>query len=212
MGISYPSKVTKRLLLARDLRTTLVLLASVLLLCAPLIFAAPGPANTNYLALVFHIVPPPTPTLPPVKALINGDFEQGRDVGWTAAASSIVHNSNFAHTGEWSALLGGTTSGFQSIGQQIMITADAPYLIYWSSVYSEEYKCTYDSGSVYSSVTGFVDQIDEFCAAQQHGYRRRVIDLRRWIGYTIDLRFYMFTDASRFSGWNIDDVSMQAKP
>jgi hypothetical protein len=35
----------------------------------PVIFAAPGPAPTNYLALVLHLVPPrpatPTPTLPP---------------------------------------------------------------------------------------------------------------------------------------------------
>jgi len=46
----------------RELRVTLALIAVVLIVGAPLIFAGPGPANTNYLALVLHLVPPPTDT------------------------------------------------------------------------------------------------------------------------------------------------------
>lgn len=49
----------------RELRTTLAIMAAVLLLGAPLIFAAPNPADTNYLALVMHIAPPPTPANAP---------------------------------------------------------------------------------------------------------------------------------------------------
>lgn len=45
----------------RDLRVTLVILIGVAILASPIIFAAPGPANTNYLALVMHIVAPTNP-------------------------------------------------------------------------------------------------------------------------------------------------------
>jgi hypothetical protein len=50
--------------MARELRTTLVIMAAVLLMSAPLIFAdAPATqSNYNYLAAVFHVVPTPTPT------------------------------------------------------------------------------------------------------------------------------------------------------
>jgi hypothetical protein len=43
-------------------RTTLAIMLVALILGAPLIFAASSGANTNYLALVMHVVPPPTPT------------------------------------------------------------------------------------------------------------------------------------------------------
>lgn len=52
--------------MSRELRTTLAIMAVALVISAPLIFAEPSPANTNYLALVMHIVPPPTPTNTPV--------------------------------------------------------------------------------------------------------------------------------------------------
>jgi hypothetical protein len=52
--------------MSRDLRVTLVIMAAVLIVFSPAIFAAPGPANTNYLAMVFHIVAPTnTPTTTP---------------------------------------------------------------------------------------------------------------------------------------------------
>lgn len=48
----------------RELRVTLALIVAVLIVGAPLIFARPAsvPSNYNYLAMVFHIVPPPTAT------------------------------------------------------------------------------------------------------------------------------------------------------
>jgi len=61
--------------MARELRITLAILAVALIVCAPLIFAAPGPANTNYLAAVFHIVPPtPVPTATPVPTPVPPDI------------------------------------------------------------------------------------------------------------------------------------------
>lgn len=59
--------------MSRELRVTLAIIAIVLIVCSPAIFAAPGPANTNYLAMVFHLVPPtpiPTPTPPDIATLV----------------------------------------------------------------------------------------------------------------------------------------------
>lgn len=48
----------------REVRITLAIMAVALIAASPLIFAAPAsvPSNYNYLAVVFHIVPPPTAT------------------------------------------------------------------------------------------------------------------------------------------------------
>jgi hypothetical protein len=49
--------------MSRELRITVIIMAVALIVSTPLIFAAPGPANTNYLAMVFHVVAPtPVPT------------------------------------------------------------------------------------------------------------------------------------------------------
>jgi hypothetical protein len=53
--------------MARELRTILLIMAVALVIGAPLIFAAPGPAPTNYLALVLHlVVPTALPTFTPI--------------------------------------------------------------------------------------------------------------------------------------------------
>jgi hypothetical protein len=61
--------------MSRELRTTLAIMIVALVVFSPAIFAAPGPANTNYLALVMHIVAPTavpiaTATAVPTKTLI----------------------------------------------------------------------------------------------------------------------------------------------
>jgi hypothetical protein len=48
--------------MSRELRTTLAIMIVALVVCSPMIFAAPSGAHTNYLAMVFHIVPTPTNT------------------------------------------------------------------------------------------------------------------------------------------------------
>jgi hypothetical protein len=197
--------------MSRELRTTLVIMAVVLIICAPLIFAAPAAQTSSYLAMVFAYTPP---TPEPIKAIENGDFEQGRDVGWTTTTPLlIVQNAGVAHTGAWSAQLGSSSKRLYGVGQNVTITAAAPYLVYWSRVSSDEFTCTYDYAYVRSILIGTIDQVNEFCQSQRHSaYRKRAIDLRRWAGYTIDITFYMSTDSSFLSTWSIDDVGMQAAP
>lgn len=208
--------MTEGAAMSRELRTALAIVAAVVLLSTPLIFAdAPAAQPTSsYLALVFQLAPSPTPTPLPVKALINGDFEQGNTVGWTSNGSLlIIRNATIARSGEWSAFLGSSSKATRIISQEVTVTAAAPYLVYWSLVYSEEKKCTYDSGYVRSNLIGVVDEVRTFCNAPEGGkYQRRVIDLRRVIGSTDTISFIMDTDSIFLSVWSIDDVSMQAKP
>lgn len=59
--------------MSRDLRTTLAIMAVTLIVCSPLIFAAPAAQTTSYLAMVFAYTPPtpiPTPVPPDISTLV----------------------------------------------------------------------------------------------------------------------------------------------
>ena len=43
-------------------------------------------------------------------------------------------------------------------------------------------------------------------------YRRRSVDLRRFIGKTVHLEFVLTVDLGAASYWQIDDVALKAKP
>jgi len=208
----------EHLFISRELRTTLAIMAIVLIVGSPLIFAdAPvAQPTTSYLALVFQDIPTPTPTPIPVKQLINGGFEQGPGVGWTTNTTSlvIVRNAGMARSGEWSAWLGSSRKDLRILQQEIDVTAEAPYLVYWSAVYSDERNCTYDYGYVRTDLLGLGDSVNEFCISKAHDeeYRKRVVDLRRAIGYRGTVQFIMSTDVNILSAWHIDDVRMQATP
>lgn len=54
----------------RELRTTLAIIAIALIIVVPLNFAESAQPETSYLALVFHIVPTPTPIPPDISTLV----------------------------------------------------------------------------------------------------------------------------------------------
>lgn len=85
--------------MSRELRTTLLIMAVALVICSPTIFAAPGPANTNYLAMVFHLVPPtPIPTpIPPDMSTLVVQLSEMR-LGYTQSEFHIATNADAAKT------------------------------------------------------------------------------------------------------------------
>jgi hypothetical protein len=200
--------------MARDLRTTIAILAVVLLLCAPIIFAdAPqAQSTTSYVAVVFQARPTVTPTLAPPRALVNGGFEQG-GLGWqTSGYTEIADVAAGARTGRWTAWLGHTFASTNTLSQDVTITAAAPYLEFWFNVRSYEQGCTDDRAAVLID-SQIVTTIEEFCEAQEHiVYRRRPIDLRSFIGKTVHLEFVLTVDLGAASYWQIDDVALKAKP
>jgi hypothetical protein len=93
-----------------------------------------------------------------------------------------------------------------------MITAATPYLEFWFNVQSYEQGCT-DDRAVVLVDSQVVTTIEEFCEERQHRvYRRRPVDLRRFIGKTVHLEFVLTVDLGAASYWQIDDVALKAKP
>lgn len=213
--------------MVRNLRTTIVIAVLVLVASVSLIFAeAPATQSTSsYLALVFQLKPSPTITpLPtatpiptdtplPVSPLLNGGFEEGGSVGWDTFGSVYIDRiPSAARSGEWSALLGGNANEDGYLTQNVTVPAAKPYLIYWGEVESSEFQCTNDHGYVWAG-TALIDQVNEFCKTNQHtDYRRRVVDLRKYVGQTIFLRFEMDVDYGLGSYWVLDDIEFVAKP
>lgn len=200
------------------MRRWMLVAGALALVVAGVALAAPDCAISHcvYLPAVQYNPPPtalPTNTPLPVFPLINGDFEQGRDVGWASNETSLffgVRQGN-ARTGSWFADLGSNTASLRSIAQQITITPSAPYLVYWYTMETDELQCTFDVGVV-SLGNNTVDQVEEFCKSKVHGYRKHALDLRPYIGQTLTLDFTMFNDSTLASYWHIDDVSLQPKP
>jgi hypothetical protein len=207
--------------MSRELRAMLAIMAVVFIVSVPLIFAdAPAAQPTSsYLSLVFQSQPSPTPTAiptntpPPVLPLLNGGFEEGGSVGWDTFGSVYIDRiPSDARTGEWSALLGGNANEDGFFRQSVTVTAAQPYLAYWGEVESSELQCTNDHGYVWVGAN-LVDQVNEFCKPNQHtDYRRRVVDLRKYIGQTIPLKFEMDVDYGLGSYWVLDDISFVTKP
>jgi aminopeptidase S len=199
--------------MSHNLRTTLAIMAVVLLLCAPIIFAdAPqAQSTTSYVALVFQLRPSVTPTLAQPH-IVNGGFEQG-SLGWqTSGYTDIADAGAGARTGRWTAWLGHTLASTSTLSQDVTITAATPYLEFWFNVQSYEQGCT-DDRAVVLVDSQVVTTIEEFCKALEHRvYRRRPVDLRSFIGKTVHLEFVLTVDLGAASYWQIDDVALKAKP
>jgi hypothetical protein len=60
-----PYEGSSKVTMSRELRVTLAIMIVALIVFSPAIFAEPSPANTNYLSLVMHIIPPATATNTP---------------------------------------------------------------------------------------------------------------------------------------------------
>jgi hypothetical protein len=177
-----------------------------------------------YLPLIQRdLVPTAAPTFTPVPfhPVINGGFEQG-DEGWEAfnfpspLPPVILYGPSSAHTGKGYAAFRGSATG-AGIGVELMqhmtVPAATPYLVYWSAVFSQGTDCNIDIAFVQSQILHItLDNVEEFCAAQQHGYRKRVIDLRQFVGITVDVSFAWHTSSGVFNEWDIDDVHFEATP
>lgn len=203
--------------------------------------AAPAqltPTVANYLPIVLAPrtatptrTPTPTPTLTPtptntptatpttsppiVRAIPNGDFEQGNTV-WTFENSAFtVNDISGAHGGSWYLQMGSSSEGDHTITQMVTVPSDAPYLEYWDRVTSTQAGCFYDSGFVwvdpqpndptFSAV--IVDSVFDFCNDKEHyTYERHSVDLRAYAGQEVELQFDMSTNIGYASYWLLDDI------
>jgi hypothetical protein len=167
----------------------------------------------RYLPSIEHNI---VPTELPVGILINGDFEQGRDVGWAEVHNhdDVSIRTSFPptvapHSGTWAAWLGGAYNDVTTIAQQVTISAERPYLGYWYWIASADVcgATIYDSGGVTVNNT-LIEGYPLCSSANTEGWRLRGVDLRPYIGQQVTIVLFAVTDGSLNSNLFIDDVAL----
>jgi len=169
------------------------------------------PAARIYLPLVMKAYTPPVPDDP----IVNGDFEDGPDVGWKEyfpPGFPIVVDENYPgapppHSGSWLAWLGGISSAEFTIEQSFTVPLGRSYLHYWHWIASSNSYCTTERASVL--VNGTTVESYALCiGTNTPGWVEQVVDLSAYSGLPVLLRFRAVTSQSA-SSWYIDDVSFE---
>ncbi len=186
--------------------------------------ATPTPTPTG--TLIATSTPTLTPTRPTSDVFmpfissftfidfLNGNFENGGNP-WTefslrgeqlivpASATSIT-----AHNGDWLAWLGGLNKEVSFVRQQVTITPNTPTLRFWHWIVSAD-ECGYDfAGVVVNGVV--VDRLNLCVATTTDGWTSRSVDLRAYMGQTVELQIRAETDSLAISAWYVDDVTFGA--
>ncbi len=145
-------------------------------------------------------------------ALVNGNFEAGVN-HWTEfslqGVQLILPGSDVeAHSGAWLTWLGGLNKEVSFVRQAVTISRAAPILQFWYWTVSDD-DCGYDfAGVVVNGVV--VDELNLCQATETGGWKLRNVDLRLYIGQTVELQIRAETDSLSASTWYIDDVAFGA--
>lgn len=149
--------------------------------------------------------------------LRNGDFEAG-SVDWSEYSSGnyrlIVKEAELQnmlpHSGEWAAWLGGKNNETSELSQQMKVAASTSTLHFWYNITAQP-QCGLDIASVLIDE----DLIEQFhlCKITTSSWTLRILDLSRYQGQIVTLRFRVETDRDgRHSNFFIDDVDWSAAP
>ena len=154
--------------------------------------------------------PPPSGS----NLLSNPGFESG-DTLWSATASvigqwgSALPDPQPAHSGTWSAWLGGYgMTHNDSISQLVTIPAgSSATLSYYVHIDTDEAPASYDTLTVRAGST-VLQTLSNLNAAD--GYQLKTVDLSAYAGRTISLSFTGVEDASLSTSFVLDDTSVTA--
>ncbi len=155
-------------------------------------------------------VPTATKTPVPATALVNGNFESGRNVGWGESSS---HNYALVMTGvgqntTWGAWLGGANAEISEITQNYTVPAAGGSLSYAYKITSTD-SCGYDYGYVKVHNTNL--KTYNLCSSNAtSGFVQGSASLSAYAGQTVTLKFRATTDVSLTSSFYIDNVTFAA--
>jgi serine protease AprX len=153
-----------------------------------------------------------------VKALENGDFEEGV-TGWSQHSMygwPLILDSGFPtgvtpHNGDWAAWLGGDDGELTSyIEQEVTVLEGKQHLHYWHWIDSEDF-CWTDLD--YASVQANGEVVDTYILCQERntgGWVEYSVDLSHYIGQTVVVRINVKTDSTLLSSLYVDRISMEA--
>ncbi len=149
----------------------------------------------------------------PAAALLpNGDFEQS-NAHWSQGAASGLAIIGFPsgwlapHSGARMAYFGDLAAEVGWIEQRVLVPAAASTLTFWHVVSSEDPVAGGDYGQL--RINGVVVySVDFTTQTDQPSWERVTVDLSRYAGESITLRFEHTTDDDGWlSSWFIDDVA-----
>jgi aminopeptidase S len=145
----------------------------------------------------------------------NGDFESG-STDWVESSllgyPLIMRSTDLPvgivpHSGSWAAWLGGDNGELAYLEQMVTIGAQAPVLGYHHWIDSAD-TCGWDFARVRVNAV----QVSTYSLCLQSstgGWTRHTIDLARYAGQTVLLRFELSTDGSHASSLYLDDIALQ---
>jgi hypothetical protein len=145
--------------------------------------------------------------------LVNGDFEQGRFVGWSEYSThgwAIANSSNDLvappHAGNWAVWLGGDDLDTSYISQSNITITSPTSLRLWYLIASAD-DCFYDYG--YVLINASIIYTWNLCqATNTSDWVPLDLSLDAYNGQTIALTISVVTDESANSNLFIDDVSL----
>lgn len=149
----------------------------------------------------------PTPTPPPSGgSIVNGNFESGRNVGWSESSSHgwAIVGTYSPYQGSYAAWLGGGNSETSTLSQNIGVPSGGATLYYRYKISSSDW-CGYDYG--YVKLNGSTAQTYSLCSSNNtSGYALGSVSLSGYAGQTVTLEFRATTDSSYSSSFYIDNV------
>ena len=145
--------------------------------------------------------------------LVNGDFEQGRFVGWSefsAHGFDVVTHSDFLpvvpHSGSWAAWLGGEDLDTSYLYQDNITIVSPTALRLWYWIGSQD-QCGFDYG--YVMINAATIYTWNLCVGTNtNGWLPLDLDLNAYNGQTVQLVIQVTTDEALNSNLFIDDVGL----
>lgn len=179
--------------------------------------AEPSGATTSFLPQIYTAALPTATPTPIPDPFINGDFEQGRGVGWAESSSngydlvlSLSEGNLLTRSGQWSAWLGGASNELSILSQSFTVSSSQPYLIYYYARFSEEGDCGADTGVVLLNNTP-IETIELCDGTNSSNWEGRVANLSSLIGQNVTLTFRVQTNGNdNNTNVFVDDVSVSA--
>jgi hypothetical protein len=174
----------------------------------------------------FTSVPPTvtrTPTLGPsptataisgANVLVNPGFESGPGVGWTEYSKGGYEliNTNFPHTGSYSAYLCNYASCAEYVQQTVTVPASGIFTYWWYMTSSDAKLVAYDylRVQVYSTSGTLLKTLRTWSnTSTRNTWAQDSISLSAYAGQTVIIRFSATTDSSASTAFWIDDVVLK---
>ena len=144
---------------------------------------------------------------------MNGDFEQGA-TGWGQSSSGGYQliTTDFPHTGNYGAWLGGYNNATDYIYQKVTVPAGGQLSYWWYMSTREPRSRSYDYFYVrlYNASGQYMTTLRTFSNASGEGvWRQDTLDLSAYAGQTLYIVFYVTTDSSYSTSFYVDDVVLK---